>query len=74
MAVLSRGVLHTPAQSVSPTPYNIIYDKEEGQASIKIIIRNLLYQDLPDSVFDNLEVYQRKIYDYVYTRYGNFVA
>ena len=50
------------------------FDKEEGQASIKIIIRDLLYQDLPDSVFDNLEVYQRKIYDYVYTRYGNFVA
>ena len=50
------------------------FDKEEGQASVKIIIRDLLYQDLPDSVFDNFETYQRKIYDYVYTRYGGFVA
>ena len=50
------------------------FDKEEGQASVKIIIRDLLYHDLPDSVFDNFETYQRKIYDYVYTRYGGFVA
>ena len=50
------------------------FDKEEGQASVKVIIRDLLYQDLPDSVFDNVEVYQRKRYDYVYTRYGGFAA
>lgn len=50
------------------------FDKEEGQASVKVIIRDLLYQDLPDSVFDNFEVYQRKIYDYVYTRYSGLVA
>ena len=50
------------------------FDKEEGQASVKIIIRNLLYQDLPDSVFNNYETYQRKIYDYVYARYNGVVA
>ena len=50
------------------------FDKEEGQASVKIIIRDLLYQELPDSVFGNYDVYQRKIYDYVSTRFSNFVA
>lgn len=50
------------------------FDKEEGQAKVMIIIRDLLYQDLPDSVFDNFEVYQRKIYDYVYTRYNGYVV
>ena len=50
------------------------YDKEDGQASIQVIIRDILWQDLPDSVIDNFEVYQKKIYDYVYTRYGNYVA
>lgn len=50
------------------------FDKEEGQASIKVIIRDLLYQDLPDSVFNNFETYQRKIYDYVYARYNGVVA
>lgn len=50
------------------------FDKEEGQASVKIIIRDLLYQELPDSVFGNYDVYQRKIYDYVSTRFSNIVA
>lgn len=50
------------------------FDKEEGQASVKIIIRDLLFQKLPESVFGNYDVYQRKIYDFVSTRYGNIVA
>ena len=50
------------------------FDKEDGQSSIKVIIRNLLYEELPNSVFDNWEVYQTKIFDYVKTKYGNYVA
>ena len=50
------------------------FDKEEGQASVKIIIRDLLFQKLPESVFGNYDAYQRKIYDFVSTRYGNIVA
>lgn len=50
------------------------FDKEGGQAQIQIIIRDTLFQDLPDSIFKNIEVYQRKIYDYVYTRYGCNIA
>ena len=50
------------------------FDKEEGQASIKVVIRDMLYQDLPDSVYGHFETYQRKIYDYIYTKYGCSVA
>ena len=66
MSIFAAQILGT--QDLSPVP------KEEGQASVKVIIRDLLYQDLPDSVFDNFEVYQRKIYDYVYTKYSGLVA
>lgn len=48
------------------------FDKEEGQASIQIVIRDLLYQELSDSVFGNFETYQKKVYDYVYTRYSGY--
>lgn len=36
------------------------FDKEEGQASVKIVIRDLLWQDLPDSVINNFDIYQKK--------------
>lgn len=47
------------------------FDKEDGEAAIKKIIRDTLYEELPESVFGNYEVYRVKIYDYVYTRYKN---
>lgn len=50
------------------------FDKEEGQAKVEIVIRDLLFEQLPDSLFSNREVYQRKIYDYVYTRYSHSIA
>ena len=50
------------------------YEKETGQASIQVIIRDILWKDLPDSVIDNFDVYQKKIYDYVSAIYGNNVA
>ena len=53
---------------------NHCFDKEEGQASVESIIRTTLFCELPDSMFNQLEVYHKKIYDYVYTRYGNHVA
>lgn len=36
------------------------FDKEEGQASVKIVIRDLLWQDLPDNVINNFDIYQKK--------------
>lgn len=53
---------------------NHCFDKEEGQASVESIIRTTLFCELPDSMFNQLEDYHKKIYDYVYTRYGNHVA
>ncbi|MBO7507597.1 MAG: type I restriction endonuclease subunit R [Paludibacteraceae bacterium] len=50
------------------------FDKEEGRANVQIIIRDVLFQDLPDSVFGNFEMYQRKVYDYVYARYSGVSA
>jgi hypothetical protein len=47
------------------------FDKEDGESAIKKIIRDTLYEELPESVFGNYEAYRVKINDYIYTRYKN---
>lgn len=44
-------------------------DKQETRAAVDILIRNVLYEEIPDSMFDRLEAYRKAIYEYVYTRY-----
>ena len=44
-------------------------DKEETRAAIEITIRNVLWEDIPERMFDKLDAYQRLIYEYVYTHY-----
>ena len=44
-------------------------DKQETRAAIDILIRNVLYEEIPDSMFDRLEAYRKAIYEYVYTHY-----
>ena len=33
-------------------------DKQETRAAVDILIRNILYEEIPDSMFDRLEVYR----------------
>ena len=44
-------------------------DKQETRAAVDILIRNVLYEEIPDSMFDRLEAYRKAIYEHVYTHY-----
>jgi type I restriction enzyme R subunit len=44
-------------------------DKQETRAAVDVLIRNVLYEEIPDSMFDRLEAYRKAIYEHVYTHY-----
>ena len=44
-------------------------DKEETKAAVNILIRDILYEEIPDSMFDQLDHYRTLIYEHVYTHY-----
>ena len=44
-------------------------DKEETQAVVQNTIRDILYSDIPDSMFSRLNYYREAIYEHVYTHY-----
>lgn len=45
-------------------------DKEETQSIISVLIRDLLWSDLPDSYDDSaIATYRQQIYEYVYNTY-----
>lgn len=46
------------------------FDKPTTRASIVITIRDVLYQELPDACFDDLEHYRDKVYEYVSNQYN----
>lgn len=49
-------------------------DKQETRAAVDILIRNILYEEIPDSMFDRLDAYRHAIYEHVYTHYRQAVA
>ena len=44
-------------------------DKQETRAAVDVLIRNVLYEEIPDSMFDRLEAYRKAIYEHIYTHY-----
>lgn len=44
-------------------------DKQESRAAVDSLIRNILYEEIPDSMFDRLEAYRKAIFEHVYTHY-----
>ena len=44
-------------------------DKQETSAAVKVLIRNVLYKEIPDSMFDRVEEYRKVIYEHIYTHY-----
>ena len=44
-------------------------DKDETKAAVQNLIRDELYQNIPDSMFDQLNHYREVIYEHVYTHY-----
>lgn len=49
-------------------------DKQETRAAVDILIRNILYEEIPDSMFDRLDAYRKAIYEHVYTHYKQAAA
>lgn len=43
-------------------------DKQETRASVDILIRNVFYEEIKDSMFDRLEAYTRRQYTNIFTR------
>ena len=44
-------------------------DKQETRAAVDVLIRNVLYEEIPDSMFDRLEAYRKAIYEHIYMHY-----
>ncbi len=44
-------------------------DKEETRAAVEIVIRDTLWSEIPESMFERVDAYQQKIYEYVYSHY-----
>lgn len=44
-------------------------DKEETQAVVKNIIRDVLFAEIPDSMYNRIDAYKKAIYEHVYTHY-----
>jgi type I restriction enzyme R subunit len=44
-------------------------DKQETRAAVDVMIRDILYKEIPDSMFDRLEAYRRMIFEHVYNHY-----
>ena len=44
-------------------------DKDETRATVQNLIRDELYMNIPDSMFDRLDYYREAIYEHVYTHY-----
>ncbi len=44
-------------------------DKQETRATVDNIIRDVLYAEIPDSMFDRLDTYRKLIFEHVYSHY-----
>lgn len=44
-------------------------DKDETRATVQNLIRDTLYMDIPDSMFEQLDYYRAVVYEYVYTHF-----
>lgn len=42
-------------------------DKQETRAAVDILIRDILFEEIPDSMFDHLDAYRRAIYEHYNT-------
>ena len=49
-------------------------DKQETRAVIANLIRDILWQSMPDVMFDHLDDYRNVIYEHVYTHYPQVTA
>ena len=43
--------------------------QQETRSAVDNMIRDILLQEIPDSMFDRLDAYRRAIYEHIYTHY-----
>ena len=46
-------------------------DKRETRAAVDVLIRDVLFNEIPSSMFDRLDAYRKAIYEHVFTHYKN---
>ncbi len=46
------------------------FAKPETAISIDILIRDILWNELPDSCFKDVDIYRKKIFDYIQSQYN----
>ncbi len=44
-------------------------DKQETRAAVEVLIRDVLFEEIPDSMFNRLEAYRMAIFEHIYTHY-----
>ena len=44
-------------------------DKQETRAAVEVLIRDVLFEEIPDSMFNRLETYRNAIFEHIYTHY-----
>ncbi|MBR4358906.1 MAG: type I restriction endonuclease subunit R, partial [Butyrivibrio sp.] len=44
-------------------------DKQETRAAVEVLIRDVLFEEIPDSMFNRLEAYRKAIFEHIYTHY-----
>jgi type I restriction enzyme R subunit len=45
-------------------------EKEETQAAVDVVIRDILYKELPESYDKEITQYRQKVYEFVYSAYS----
>ncbi len=63
---VAAGLLHKIKAKIAE--YDHWTDKQETKAAVDILIRDTLWNELP-ACYDDIDVYRKRIYEYVYTRY-----
>lgn len=44
-------------------------DKQETRADVDILIRDILFEEIPESMFGRMDAYRKAIYEYVFTHF-----
>ena len=65
----NTGIINENAESIRRGMFDWT-EKEETQAAVEVVIRDTLWQELPESYNDSLFLEcRRKVYEFVYTTY-----
>ncbi|MBR6228320.1 MAG: type I restriction endonuclease subunit R [Eubacterium sp.] len=64
---MSKDLLHKIKERIAGMDHWT--DKQETRAAVDVLIRDVLFEEIPDSMFDRLEAYRKAIYEHIYKYY-----